>query len=667
MSSNRSIIIDHINAAGGEATRAHLKAVSGLTEDQLKNCLYQMHVAEQIIRRDAPGGPIFRIGPQPLAGTPKSSPTSKCSASCTPAPSPCCAHWTNPSKATMTPSAYRPIALAQIAPSGTHIQAMRRARFDKDRLIELADSIRSIGLQQPIVLRKHPNPHDDVWFEIVAGERRFLAAQIAELTEIECKISDLNDEQVLEVQLVENLQREGLHELEEAEGYEALMKLKHITADEVALKVGKSRSYVFGRLKLLALCPEARKVFYGGKINASVALLIARIGHHNTQREALKEVMRGDSFSDDDSPMSFRAARNYIERHFMLELKDAPFDVKAVYFHPAPRAAMPVGTPCAECPKLTGNQVDLFSDITNKQTCTDPVCWSDKVKAANTLRIAAAEQAGQVVIQGKAARALLPSEYSEQPEGYVQADQTSHLTNWKVPAKLLGKDLPAPVLILHPHTDRLIEAYPEADIKAAMKRRGIRIESGGSSGGFTEAERAAQQQAKIEVATRLRILAAVREVNITREYTVDDTRLIAVTLFELLGFDRSKLYVDFINAAAGIPKPKGIEYVRDHINAINNQDAAQLKLTLLDLCYIGDCHSHADGGQLEATAQRLAIDTTAIRKAVKAEFAERAKGKGKDKGKATPKPAPATEQPPKPDTPALAEGKRARKKKGVAA
>jgi ParB family chromosome partitioning protein len=143
------------------------------------------------------------------------------------------------------------LALNVLKPSQTHIQELRRSRFDTKLIDELAESIKGVGVLQAILVRPL-----GVGYEIVAGERRMLGAKKAGLKEIPATVRELNDEQVLEVQLIENLQREGLHELEEAEGYEELMKLKKISADAVADMVGRSRSYVFKRTKLLALCPR---------------------------------------------------------------------------------------------------------------------------------------------------------------------------------------------------------------------------------------------------------------------------------------------------------------------------------------------------------------------------------------------------------------------------
>jgi ParB family chromosome partitioning protein len=103
------------------------------------------------------------------------------------------------------------LPLGQLFVSSTHSQAMRRKAFDKDALTELAESVKAHGLLQPLVVRPHPSDVGEkiVRFEIVAGERRFLAARIAALDAVPVNIRELSDEQVIEIQLIENLQREG--------------------------------------------------------------------------------------------------------------------------------------------------------------------------------------------------------------------------------------------------------------------------------------------------------------------------------------------------------------------------------------------------------------------------------------------------------------------------
>jgi ParB/RepB/Spo0J family partition protein len=226
------------------------------------------------------------------------------------------------------------LPLTAIAPSETHIQALRRQRFTKDELKDLADSItKTRGVLQPIVVRPLAAARGLAKYEIVAGERRWLASKLAGFAHIQASVREISDQEVLEVQLIENLQRKGLHELEEAEGYDELMKLKKISAEQLVDMVGKSRSYVYARLKLLALCPEARKAFYAGELDASRALLIARIGHHDTQRQALKDV------TDEREPLSYREAHEHILEHYMLKLKSAPFDIKDARCCPRPATA----------------------------------------------------------------------------------------------------------------------------------------------------------------------------------------------------------------------------------------------------------------------------------------------------------------------------------------
>ena len=127
-------------------------------------------------------------------------------------------------------------------------------------------------------------------FEIVAGERRWRASREAGLDTIPAIVRTLDDSQVLEIQLVENLHREGLHELEEAEGYEILMQQHHYDIEQLVAKVGRSRAYVYARLKLLALDKKSRDAFYAGKLTAATALLLARIPVPALQQEALKAI-----------------------------------------------------------------------------------------------------------------------------------------------------------------------------------------------------------------------------------------------------------------------------------------------------------------------------------------------------------------------------------------
>lgn len=142
-----------------------------------------------------------------------------------------------------------------------------RQNFDRDDLEDLARSIRKHGIVQPIVVRK--SSHDK--YEIIAGERRWRAAQQAELTEIPVLIRDVDDKTALEIAIVENVQRSDLNPLEEALGYEQLMSHYGYTQNDLGEVIGKSRSHVANSLRLLKLPDEVRHMLIDGSLSAGHA------------------------------------------------------------------------------------------------------------------------------------------------------------------------------------------------------------------------------------------------------------------------------------------------------------------------------------------------------------------------------------------------------------
>ena len=127
-----------------------------------------------------------------------------------------------------------------------------RKRFDEESLQDLADSIRTHGVIQPLTVRRLSSGY----YQIIAGERRWRAAKLAGLTEVPAVIIEADDRKVMELGLIENLQREDLNPIEEANGYKVLMEEYGLTQEEVAQRVGKSRPAVANALRLLAL-PDA--------------------------------------------------------------------------------------------------------------------------------------------------------------------------------------------------------------------------------------------------------------------------------------------------------------------------------------------------------------------------------------------------------------------------
>jgi ParB family chromosome partitioning protein len=141
-----------------------------------------------------------------------------------------------------------------------------RHRFDQEELDGLADSVKSRGIIQPILVR--PHPEDLSLYEIIAGERRWRAAQLAQLHDVPILVKDLDDAETLEIALVENLQRENLSPLEEAEGYTRLINEFSHTQDALGQILGKSRSHVANTLRLLNLPDEVKALVESGELSA---------------------------------------------------------------------------------------------------------------------------------------------------------------------------------------------------------------------------------------------------------------------------------------------------------------------------------------------------------------------------------------------------------------
>ena len=142
-----------------------------------------------------------------------------------------------------------------------------RHHFDEDALQDLADSIREHGIIQPLTVRRLSSGY----YQIIAGERRWRAARIAGLHEVPAIVIEADDRKMTELSLIENLQREDLDPIEEAEGYKTLMDSYQLTQEEAAERVGKSRSAVANSLRLLGLCPEVREMLQNGALSGGHA------------------------------------------------------------------------------------------------------------------------------------------------------------------------------------------------------------------------------------------------------------------------------------------------------------------------------------------------------------------------------------------------------------
>ena len=162
-----------------------------------------------------------------------------------------------------------------------------RKQFDPDALADLADSIREHGIIQPLTVRKLQSGY----YQIIAGERRWRAARMAGLTQVPAIIIEADDRKAMELAMIENLQREDLNPIEEAEGYQALMDNYNMTQEEAASRVGKSRSSVANVLRLLKLCPAVRAMVEDGRLSGGHARTLLPLSSE-AQEEAAKKVLK---------------------------------------------------------------------------------------------------------------------------------------------------------------------------------------------------------------------------------------------------------------------------------------------------------------------------------------------------------------------------------------
>lgn len=165
-----------------------------------------------------------------------------------------------------------------------------RQIFEKEPLQELANSIKEKGIIQPLLVRKA----DDEGFEIIAGERRWRAAQLAGLKEVPAIIKDSPEQEVLELALIENIQRENLNPVEEAEAYDFLIKKYNLTQNDLAQKVGKDRATVANVLRILQLQPGVRQMLSRGEISLGQAKVLLGVSESRLQDSLANKAKNGN-------------------------------------------------------------------------------------------------------------------------------------------------------------------------------------------------------------------------------------------------------------------------------------------------------------------------------------------------------------------------------------
>jgi ParB family transcriptional regulator, chromosome partitioning protein len=268
---------------------------------------------------------------------------------------------------------YVNVPLTELVESSTN----PRKTFDDERLEELAESIRSKGVLSPLLARKVNGQ-----FEIVSGARRYRAAQRAGLRAVPVRIVAPNDDEALETQIIENIQRADVHPFEEAQGFRALLEREGAayTVEKIAARTGKAAAHIAKRLRLLALIPPVADAFTAGHIGIEHALLIAELGA-DVQEEALRHCYDGYYAANDAERSLVPVSRlqAWIEQNVYLSLKSVPFSKDD-------ETLVPEAGSCANCPKRTGFNTLLFSEV-REDSCVDAACFNRKLDAHIAQRV----------------------------------------------------------------------------------------------------------------------------------------------------------------------------------------------------------------------------------------------------------------------------------------
>lgn len=411
---------------------------------------------------------------------------------------------------------------------------------------DLVESIRAQGILQPIVARARAKG-----YEIVCGHRRTEAARVAGLAKIPAVVRDLSDEQVLEAQLVENLERADMHPLEEAEAIHAMLQRPGWTQQRVAEKIGRSVVFVAQRVQLLTLSPKCRKALDEEKISVGVALELARIGNPKTQDEALLEIRPEWS----DGVPTVEKARRVIQERFRLQLGKATFDT-------ADATLVPAAGACSTCPKRTGNQASLFPDIKSPDLCTDPICFRSKLDATFKAKAAGAKKEGLKVVTKAADATAAVRGWSKE---WVSLDHKEYLggRDAKTVRQIVGKDVAPAAIAQDPESGQIVELVPKALLQKAMRTEqklapGQKIRKSAE----VEAEKKRKLEKKIEALALDRVGKGLRAAIANR--LLDPADLIEAVCHALVfgehfyAFDGlSKSFGDY---HAKLPKMSGEEY-----------------------------------------------------------------------------------------------------------
>lgn len=483
-----------------------------------------------------------------------------------------------------------------------------RKHFEPAPLQELSESIEEHGIQQPLLGR--PSKTQPGLIEIVMGERRWranemvltrltarleagtdaeepvLAAKYEERSALPVIVRDLDDATVLELQLIENLQRQDLTSMEEARGYERLLQMEGYTAEKIALKVGKPLRVVMRKLRLLQTPPELIRALEAGIISERVCTLVAGVPGDKARKALAKQVLEEGDWDHETGKrgaMTVRDVEGLIAEEYRVSLKGCKWKLEDA-------ALVPAAGACAMCPHLAKNDPELADELVQKGrtkgveplTCLNPGCYRQKVEAHTAQEIAKAKEKKQTVLSEEEARKVFEryggikhtSRFvlvDRQPDYSVIGNYDPKRPTWKQAVK----DSPVAVdvvLALNPEGELVELVDQAAAVEAARKspKYGKMFNKAKAKGAELTP---AQQREKAKEALKKKVEARSRVVTVNhlfeqamkRKIGIEETLVMLDFGLREAGMDGCRLVADLLKVEPA-PLSKDKRSVDSHLN-----------------------------------------------------------------------------------------------------
>ena len=515
---------------------------------------------------------------------------------------------------------YLTIPIVDLTESSTN----PRKVFDEEQLEELAGSIRSKGVLSPLLVRR-TNGH----FEIITGARRYRAAQRAGLDEIPVRIGVFTDEEALEIQIIENIQRTDVHPFEEAQGFRALLDRQgaDYSIEKIAAKTGKAASFIAKRLKLLDLTQPAADAFTAGHIGVEHALLIAKLAPE-MQEKALAHCFDG-YFAANESERSLVPASRlqaWIEQNVYLSLKSVPFSKED-------ERLLPEAGSCANCPKRTGFNTLLFSEVKD-DSCSDAGCFNRKLDAHIAQRI---EKMPNLVLISE--KYTIAGETPIVPRrNYVEVVSRNAKKGKEArPEQRLCDHLKPAVYADGMEKGQLVKVCADRTCKVHFREQ---QQEDKQRLQFKAEKTAATRKAKQTISFRHRLVADVLK-RVKPQFGTEQMRMVACFALRSLSHE----LVCRLAKRHGLQNPKD---PRDYQMAekartlYKKAEAAELAVLIFEAMLLGSAERTSEGKDddpLSIAAALFKIDTKALRASVAKEEQEKARKKAeKTAGRERPKP-----------------------------